>query len=132
MNKEYRKFGNRVHNLNYHIVYCPKFRKKCLVGDIAGRCELLMRQKCTELGCEVVALEIMPDHIHLFIAATPDFAPNHIIAQLKGYTSRMLRQEFPALKSRLPSLWTNAYFVATVGGAPLAVIKQYIENQKNV
>jgi putative transposase len=98
MNKEYRKSGNRVHNLNYHIVYCPKFRKKCLVGDVALRWEQSMREKCAELGCDVVALEIMPDHTHLFIAATPDFAPNHIIAQLKGDTSRVLRQEFPMLR----------------------------------
>ena len=129
MNKEYRKSGSRVHNLNYHIVYCPKFRKKCLVGDVALRCEQLMREKCAELGCDVVALEIMPDHIHLFIAATPDFAPNHIIAQLKGCTSRMLRQEFPMLL-KMPSLWTRSYYIGAVGHASDTVVQAYIENQK--
>ena len=88
-----------------------------------------MRDKCTELGCEVVALEIMPDHIHLFLAATPDFAPNHIIAQLKGHTSRVLRQEFPMLL-KMPSLWTRSYYIGAVGHASDTVVQAYIENQK--
>lgn len=129
MDKEYRKSDKRVYNLNYHIVYCPKFRKKCLVGDVALRCEQLMREKCAELGCEVVALEIMPDHIHLFLAATPDLAPNHIVAQLKGYTSRVLRQEFPMLL-KMPSLWTRSYYIGAVGHASDTVVQAYLENQK--
>ncbi len=129
MSKDYRKSGNRVHNLNYHIVFCPKYRRKCLVGNLAVRCEELMRAKCAELGCEVVALEVMPDHVHLFIAATPYFAPNHIIAQVKGYTSRVLRQEFPDLL-KMPSLWTRSYFVGAVGHVSDSVVQAYIENQK--
>lgn len=93
------------------------------------RCEQLMRQKCAELGCEVVALEIMPDHVHLFVAATPDFAPNHIVAQVKGYTSRLLRQEFPDLL-KMPSLWTRSYFIGAVGHVSDTIVKAYIENQK--
>ncbi len=154
MSKENRKSGNRVHNLNYHIVFCPKFRKKCLVGEVATRCEELMRHKCDELGCEVVALEVMPDHVHLFLAATPDFAPNHIIAQVKGATSRLLRQEFPHLLKmpslwsrsyfanssrartpflnslKMPSLWSRSYFVGAVGHVSNTVVQAYIENQK--
>lgn len=77
-------------------------------------------------------MEIMPDHVHLFMEVDPQFGVHKTVKQIKGYSSRILREEFPWLKSRLPSLWTNRYFVSTVGGAPLAVIKQYIENQKNV
>lgn len=129
MNKDYRKTGNRVHNLNLHIVFCPKYRRKCLIGDIAKRCEELLREKCVELDCEVSALEIMPDHVHLFVAVTPDLAPNHLIAQVKGYTSRVLRQEFPHLL-KMPSLWTRSYYVGAVGHVSQTVVQAYIENQK--
>jgi putative transposase len=74
-------------------------------------------------------MEIMPDHVHLLIEVDPQFGINKAVRSLKGYSSSILRKEFPALKSRLPTLWTNSYFVSTVGGAPLEVIKQYIENQ---
>jgi len=74
----------------------------------------------------------MPDHVHLLVEVDPQFGIHKLIKLVKGRSSRLLRQEFPALRKRLPTLWTNSYFVSTVGGAPLAVIKQYIENQKNV
>jgi putative transposase len=76
-------------------------------------------------------LEIMPDHVHLLIEVDPQFGIHRLIKQIKGTTSRLLRQEFPRLKSRLPTLWSNSYFVSTVGGAPLSVIKKYIEQQKD-
>lgn len=129
MNKDYRKSGNRVHNLNLHIVFCPKYRRKCLTGEVAKRCDALLRQKCAELDCEVSALEILPDHVHLFVAVTPDLAPNHLIAQVKGYTSRVLRQEFPLLL-KMPSLWTRSYYVGAVGHVSQTVVQAYIENQK--
>ena len=72
----------------------------------------------------------MPDHVHLLIQCDPQFGIHRVIKQLKGYTSHVLRQEFPILKRRLPSLWTNSYFVATVGAVHLDVVKRYIEDQK--
>ena len=129
MSKDYQKSGNRVYNLNLHIVFCPKYRRKCLVGDVATRCETLIREKCAELECDVAALEIMPDHVHLFVAVTPDLAPNHIVAQVKGYTSRVLRQEFPHLL-KMPSLWTRSYYAGAVGHVSQTVVQAYIENQK--
>jgi putative transposase len=75
-------------------------------------------------------MEIMPDHVHLLVEVDPQYGIHRLIKRIKGLSSRLLRMEFPKLRSRLPSLWTNSYFVSTVGGAPLAVIKQYIENQK--
>jgi putative transposase len=80
----------------------------------------------------LIEMEVMPEHVHLLVECDPQYGINRLVRSIKGRSSRILRQEFPALKSRLPCLWTNSYFVATVGGAPLAVIKQYIENQKNV
>jgi putative transposase len=74
----------------------------------------------------------MPDHVHLLIDVDPQFGVHRVVKAIKGRSSRLLRSEFRWLRSRLPTLWTNSYFVSTVGGAPLAVIKRYIENQKNV
>jgi len=82
------------------------------------------------MNAEIIEMEIMPDHVHLLVEVDPQFGINRAVRSIKGFSSRMLRMEFPELKTRLPTLWTNSYFVSTVGGAPLEVIKQYIENQK--
>lgn len=86
---------------------------------------------CEEHQAEITSLEIMPDHVHLLVECDPQFGIHRLVRLLKGRSSRLLRQEFPVLKSKLPTLWTNSYFVSTVGGAPLSVIKQYIEKQKH-
>lgn len=75
-------------------------------------------------------MEIMPDHVHLLMEVAPQFGIHKVVKSLKGYTSKVLRSEYPSLKTRMPSLWTNRYFVSTIGGTLLDVIKQYIENQK--
>jgi len=92
----------------------------------------LIREACTEIQAVIIEMEIMPDHVHLLLEVDPQYGIHRAVKLIKGKTSRILRQEFSELRSRLPTLWTNSYFVSTVGGAPLAVIKQYIENQKNV
>jgi len=92
----------------------------------------IIQSVCTESHAELLKLEVMPDHVHLLVEVDPQYGIHRLVRQIKGRSSRLLRQEYPWLKSRLPSLWTNAYFVSTVGGAPLEVIKQYIENQKRV
>ena len=79
---------------------------------------------------KLFGMEIMPDHVHILMEVAPQFGIHKAVKSLKGYTSKVLRSEYPSLKTRMPSLWTNSYFVSTVGGAPLDVIKQYIENQK--
>ena len=84
------------------------------------------------MNVEIIEMEIMPDHVHLLMEVDPQYGIHKAVKRIKGYSSRVLRQEFPWLKSRIPTLWTNSYFVSTVGGAPLSVIKQYIEDQKNV
>lgn len=87
-------------------------------------------QRCAEIGAEIIEMEIMPDHVHLLVEVDPQFGINKAVRSIKGFSSHVLRSEFPSLKSRLPTLWTNSYFVSTIGGAPLKAIKQYIENQK--
>jgi len=128
---KYKSNNKVVYSCKYHVVWCPKYRRKVLTGPIADRLKELILQSVAMYDCEVIELEVMPDHVHLLVEVDPQFGVHRLIKQIKGQTSRMLRQEFPSIKSRLPTLWTNSYFVSTVGGAPLAMIKQYIENQKN-
>lgn len=126
---EYKSNNNVVYSCKYHVVWCPKYRRKVLVGDVADRLKSLIRQIVIEHQSEIIELEIMPDHVHLLVEVDPQYGIHRLVKQLKGLTSRILRQEFPKIKSRLPTLWTNSYLVSTVGGAPLSTIKQYIENQ---
>lgn len=127
---DYKSNNNVVYSCIYRVVWCPKYRRKVLVHGVDVRLKELIHQIATEHQAEVMELEIMPDHVHLLIEIDPQYGIHRLVKQLKGATSRILRQEFPRLKQRLPTLWTNSYFVSTVGGAPLEIIKQYIENQK--
>ncbi|MCY0893246.1 MAG: IS200/IS605 family transposase [Acidibacillus sp.] len=128
----YKSNRNVVYSCKYHVVWCPKYRRSVLINGVDERLKDIILQTSQERQSEVIELEVMPDHVHLLIEVDPQYGIHRLVHLLKGRTSRLLRQEFPWLKSRLPTLWTNSYFVSTVGGAPLAVIKQYIENQKNV
>lgn len=130
MNIKYKSNNNIVYSCKYHVVWCPKYRRKVLTGNIELRLKELIQETCEELQCELIELELMPDHVHLLVEVDPQFGIHKLIKTIKGKTSRILRKEFPILTTKLPTLWTNSYFVSTVGGAPLAVIKQYIENQK--
>lgn len=114
------------------MVWCPQYRRKVLTGAVELRLKELIQEAAAELNVDIIEMEIMPDHVHLLMEVDPQFGVHRAVKQIKGYSSKVLRTEFPWLKSRIPSLWTNSYFVSTVGGAPLAVIKQYIENQKSV
>ncbi len=126
----YKSNNNVVYSCKYHVIWCPKYRRKILIGAIADRLKELIHQSAIEHQSEVIELEIMPDRVHLLVEVDPQYGIHRLVKQIKGQTSRILRQEFQRIKSRLPTLWTNSYFVSTVGGAPLAMIKQYIENQK--
>ena len=118
-----------AYDLGYHVVWCPKYRRPVLTGTIAARCGELIRAKCAERGWQVIALEVMPDHVHLFVKAHPTDSPAHVANQLKGFTSRVLRSEFASLKSRLPTLWSRSYFAATVGAVSAATVQRYIDTQ---
>ena len=129
---EYKFNKNVVYSCKYHVVWCPKYRRKVITGKIEMRLKELIEETASAIGAEIIEMEIMPDHVHLLIEVDPQYGINRAVRHIKGVTSHTLRSEFPSLKSRLPSLWTNSYFVSTVGGAPLEKIKEYIENQKNV
>lgn len=132
MKIKYRSNHNVYYACTYHVVWCPKYRRKVLVEAVVQRLEQIIREVCQEHQAEVLNVEVMPDHVHLLVGCDPQFGIHRLVKLLKGRSSRLLRQEFPPLTTRMPTLWTNSYFVSTVGGAPLSVIKQYIENQKHV
>lgn len=92
----------------------------------------IIRDWAEETGSEIAGLEIMPDHVHLLVSVDPQYGIGKFVRMAKGRSSKLLRQEFPSIKRRIPTLWTNSYFVAPVGGAPLDIVKQYVENQRNV
>lgn len=129
---EYKSNNNVVYSCKYHVVWCPKYRRKVLVNGIDVRLKELITETCEQFHIDIIEMKIMPDHVHLLMEVDPQFGVHKAVKAIKGHASRVLRQEFGWLRSRLPSLWTNSYFVSTVGGAPLSAIKQYIENQKNV
>ena len=130
--KGYLQSKISVHFMNYHFVWCPKYRRKVITGNIEKRLKQLLEEKTTELDCKIIALETMPDHVHIFVQAPPTVAPNRLVAAMKGYTSRVLRQEFTELTSRLPTLWTRSYFVSTHGHVSADAIKKYVEEQKKM
>ena len=132
MSRGYISSETSVHYVGYHFVWCPKYRRKVLTGKIETRLKELIKQKSKELGCKILALEVMPDHVHLFILANPQLSPNLLIGQIKGFSSRTLRQEFPELRSRLPTLWTRSYFVSTHGHISDKSIERYIADQKGI
>ena len=126
----YKSNNNIVYSCKYHVVFCPKYRRKVLVNGVDIRLKELIKLICEEIQVDVIEMEIMPDHVHLLLEVAPQFGIHKAVKTIKGTTSRILRQEFPWLRSRIPTLWTNSYFCSTVGGTPLSIIKQYIENQK--
>jgi putative transposase len=129
MNQDYRHTTTSVSLINYHLIFCPKRRRKVLVNAVKVRLDSILREVLTELDCTVLALEIMPDHLHLFVSAPPTLAPHHIVRRIKGRSSRILRQEFPHLL-RLPSLWTRSYFASTAGNVSSQTIQRYIAEQR--
>ena len=128
----YKCNNNIAYLCKYHVVWCSKYRRKVLVEEVEQRLKELIVGVASELRVDIIEMEIMPDHVHLLLEVDPQFGIHRAVKNIKGKTSRILRAEFISLRTRLPSLWTNSYFVATVGGAPLEVFKQYIESQKYV
>ena len=130
VDKRYQLNAGSVFSLKYHLVWCSKYRRSVLVGEVANRLKEVLKQKAEEMKSIVHSLEVMPDHVHLFIESDPTQAPAHIAAQFKGFSSRVMRNEFPSLRSRLPTLWSRSYYIASVGSVTASAIQHYIESQK--
>lgn len=121
-----------VYSCKYHVVWCPKYRRKVLADGVDIRLKSLIQDICVERSFNLIEMEVMSDHVHLLIEVDPQLGIHRAVKLIKGTTSRVLRQEFPWLRSRIPTLWTNSYFVSTVGGAPLSAIKKYIKGQGTI
>jgi putative transposase len=119
-----------TYDIRYHFVFCPKYRRPVLAGAVGERLQAIMPQIIEQLGGEVLNITVQPDHVHLFVEIPPTLAPRQVMHRVKGVSSHRLRQEFPHLRSRLPSLWTRAYDVGTAGKVSEATIQRYIEAQK--
>jgi len=126
----YRKNAGLVFSLKYHLVWCSKYRRKVLTNAVAEDLKNVLYEKAAQIGAQIEALEIMPDHVHLFVSADPTAAPQYLANQFKGYTSRVLREKHPHLKSRLPSLWSRSYYVGSIGHVSEETVRRYIEAQR--
>jgi putative transposase len=126
----YKSNNNVVFSCKYHVVWCSKYRRDVLVNGADDRLKEIIHQVYSETRSAVLEMEVMPNHVHLLVEVDPQFGIHHLIKLIKGRSSRLLRQEFRWCRTRLPSLWTNSYFVSTVGGAPMEIIGQYIESNK--
>lgn len=119
-----------IFNISYHLIWCTKYRRKILVGDIEPRLKVLLADKAIQINVSIETMEIMPDHIHLFVKASPIDSPHYIVQQLKGVTSHVLRSEFPEIKKKVPTLWTRSYYCESIGHISEDTVKRYIEEQK--
>jgi putative transposase len=126
----YAKNAGAVFSLKYHLVWCPKYRRPVLLAPVDTRLKALLSEKARELELTVHLLEVMPDHVHVFLEGPPTLGVAEIVNRLKGYTSHALREEFAFLRSRLPTLWSRSYYAGSVGSVSEAVVRKYIEGQK--
>jgi putative transposase len=130
MNTEIKTNSNIAYTCRYHVVFCPKYRRNVLTPPIDERLKTIILETIEKWGQEFIEMEVMPDHVHLLVGCDPQFGIHRLVKFIKGASSFQLRNEFPELKRRLPSLWTNSYFVATTGGVTIETMKKYIESQK--
>lgn len=130
MENIYRHTNTTVSLINYHFVFCPRYRRKIfLIENVEQRFKELVKIKCKELDIDIIAIECDKDHAHLFLNCCPTLSPSDIMQHIKGYTSKILRDEFMQL-SKMPSLWTRNYFVSTAGNVSSATINMYVESQR--
>ena len=118
------------YSITYHLVWCPKFRRPVLDGEVGTRLTELLPQYVEQLEGSVLELVVQPDHVHLFASFPPTLSVAQIMHSLKGSSAHQLRKEFPHLKSRLPSLWTRSYYAGTAGHVSAETIQRYIDEQK--
>ena len=130
--KEYKTVNHRVFSCQYHVIFGPKYRRRVLVNEVETRLKEVLLDTAAKKGFDILEMEVMPDHVHLLLDVDPEVGVVNAIKSLKSRSSHILRTEFPALKKRIPTLWTRSYFVSSVGAVTLEVVKRYIEDQKKV
>jgi putative transposase len=130
--KPYHSDHSIVYSCQYHVIFCPKYRRPLLVDAVAARLKELILEKQGDDGYAVMSMDIMPDHVHLLLDVDPRVGIASVVAKIKSYTSHELREQFPWLKRRLPTLWTRSKFISSVGAVTLEAVQEYIANQKGV
>lgn len=130
--KEYNSANNITYSCQYHIIFCPKYRRKVLVDGIEVRLAEIFNDISKKEKFNIIEMEIMPDYVHLIIDCNPKYGIDNCVKKLKGISAHKIKQEFPYINSRLPSLWTRNYFASTVGTMTVEAITKYIDKQKNV
>jgi REP-associated tyrosine transposase len=128
--KKYHSNHSIVYSCQYHVIFCPKYRRKVLHPPLDTRLKELILEKQEPYGYKILGMKVLPDHVHLLLDVNPQIGINTIVSQIKGYTAHSLRTEFPWLKKRLPSLWTRSKFISSVGAVTLEVVQRYIDSQK--
>lgn len=131
MTKRWTHSNKAIFNIGYHIIWCTKYRRQVLSVDISERLKNLLTEKAKAISVNIEKLEILPEHVHLFVKCSPVDSPHFVVQQFKGYSSRILRKEFRELRTRLPTLWTRSYYCESCGHISEETVKQYIEDQKN-
>lgn len=130
--KPYHTDHSIVYSCQYHVIFCPKYRHPVLVDAVETRLKELIVEKQAEYGYTVMRMEVMPNHVRLLLDVDPRIGIAAVVAKIKGYTSHALREQYPWLKKRLPTLWTRSKFISTVGAVTLDAVQRYIERQKGV
>jgi putative transposase len=131
MNKRWTHSNKAIFNIGYHLIWCTKYRKQLLTEDIENRLKNLLEQKSKDINVSIEKIEVLPEHVHLFVKCSPVDSPHFIVQQFKGYTSRILRSEFKELRTKIPTLWTRSYYCESCGHISEDTVKKYIEDQKN-
>ncbi|HUY64469.1 MAG TPA: IS200/IS605 family transposase [Acidimicrobiales bacterium] len=129
----YRSSNKTVYSAKYHLIWCPKYPKRVLVGAVEAGLKEIIAGVADEVGGQVIEVEVMADHVHLLAEVPPQVGLSRLVKLLAGRSSRQLRQEFPSWRGApMRWLWSPSWFGSTVGGAPLEVVRRYVENQKLV
>ena len=131
-NKKYKTATHLTFSCQYHVIFCPKYRRRVLKDGIDERLKEIIYEVANKYDFDVPSMEIMEDHVHLIIDCNPRFGIMDCVTKIKNISSKLLRDEYPQLKRKLPSLWTRSSFISTVGTVSLETVKKYIENQKNI
>lgn len=130
--EKYKRNKNITYSCKYHVIWCTKYRRLLLKNEVENDLKDIIQEISNDLNVELIEIEVMPDHVHMLVDVDPQFGVHKFIKTSKGKTSRLLRQKYQDLRTKVPTLWTNSYFISTVGGVTIDVVKKYIEEQKNV
>ena len=130
--KDYKSAEHLFYSCQYHVIFCPKYRKPIIKGEIEKRLKEILNEVANECNFQIIEMETMPDHIHMIVDCNPRFGIMECVKKMKSTSARTLRAEFPKLTTSMPNLWTRSAFISTVGSVSLEVVKQYIANQKDV